>query len=499
MTRFREILKTLRSPITIDWYEKEQQVIASHGNSVSLSTPVFMATTAPQDIFTIEDILRGIGILGGTGSGKTSGSGTALANAMLRNGLGGLVQCIKTDEADHWERLAEACGRKRDVIRITPDGLYRFNFLDYECSHQKNAVATNVAAYFLEVMGIVDRTSGQPNKDPFWSTSVFTMLKNAIVLDKCANDCITIDGITTVINTAPCASSGFRCAEDDAFTSLVKNARERSPSNVELEPAIKYFRGPFSVLADKTRSIIVAMFTAMADDLSRPPLHGLLCSDSTVTPDDAFNGKVIIVDLPVHAHKRVGRIANVIWKTSFKRACQRREKPELPVFLWADESQYIVDLSDVEFLTTARSSRCATVLLTQNIQNFVVELGSRDSTDALLGSLHTKIFHQNGDTKTNEYAANLIGKVKTVKRSVSKPSGNFLSHLLNGRGGGKKTESTSDEWDYDVPSRYFTNLRSGGHTHNYVIDGIIHSPGRRFSTGRTWVRAEFRQKSRDIS
>ena len=45
---------------------------------------------------TIADATRGIQIFGGTGSGKSSGSGNALAKAFLKHGLGGLNIMCKT-------------------------------------------------------------------------------------------------------------------------------------------------------------------------------------------------------------------------------------------------------------------------------------------------------------------------------------------------------------------------------------------------------------------
>ena len=45
------------------------------------------------DLWRVKDACEGTVIFGGTGSGKTSGSGRALATAFLAAGFGGLVLC----------------------------------------------------------------------------------------------------------------------------------------------------------------------------------------------------------------------------------------------------------------------------------------------------------------------------------------------------------------------------------------------------------------------
>src|SRR5277367_787543 len=60
--------------------------------------------------FTIGDALAGCCVMGGTGSGKTSGPGTLLALSYLEAGFGGLVLCAKKDERRHFEELARLAG-----------------------------------------------------------------------------------------------------------------------------------------------------------------------------------------------------------------------------------------------------------------------------------------------------------------------------------------------------------------------------------------------------
>jgi hypothetical protein len=101
-----------------------------------------------SDRFTVRDLLNGgVAILGRTGSGKTSSSGKAIANALARlPGSGGLILAAKPGEdRAMWERIFQAAGRSQDLLVFSPDSPLRFNFLDYEMAqggHTRNITRT---------------------------------------------------------------------------------------------------------------------------------------------------------------------------------------------------------------------------------------------------------------------------------------------------------------------------------------------------------------------
>ena len=75
--------------------------------------------------------------------------------------------------------------------------------------------------------------------------------------------------------------------------------------------------------------------------------------------------------------------------------------------------QYFVTRWDNFFQQTCRGSRVAVVCLTQNILNLSEELGEAQpgsKTKSFLGNLGIKIFHQQNDTETCNYASEQIGK-----------------------------------------------------------------------------------------
>lgn len=131
-----------------------------------------------------------------------------------------------------------------------------------------------------------------------------------------------------------------------------------------------------------------------------------------------MDGRIILLEIPIKQYEQVGRLAQVIYKTIWQRAIERRTCSR-PVFLWADEAQYFVTREDALFQQTARAKLAATVYLTQNLPNYYAALdgaGSTAATESLLGNLQTKFFHANGDPATNEWAERVFGKVLSSRQ-----------------------------------------------------------------------------------
>lgn len=156
----------------------------------------------------------------------------------------------------------------------------------------------------------------------------------------------------------------------------------------------------------------------MADKFLFNPFNRLFRSGKcSFTPEmTTHEGKIVICDFPLleYGHE-TGRLINIILKLIFQRAWLRRKISESPnpVFLWQDEMQYFVTRRDNFFQQTCRGSRVAVVCLTQNILNLSEELGEDQpgsKTKSFLGNLGVKIFHQQNDSETCNYAADQIGR-----------------------------------------------------------------------------------------
>jgi len=463
-----------------------------------------------SDPFTLGDAFEGVLIQGATGSGKSSGSGRALARSYLAAGFGGLVLTAKPDERKLWESYCRATGRLKDLRVFSPSEPYRFNFLDYEL-HRDGAGAgltENIVHLFCEVMQIAERQSGQGGREDegYWRRANRQLLRNAIDLLVLAKGRVSVPELYRVVISAP---TSLAQVSSDAWqrSSFCYQCLGEADSRIltadqqrDFEIVTDYLVVEWPALSEKTRSVVQSTFTSMLDVIHRGLLAKLFCKETNMTPEDIANGAIVVVDLPVKEFAEVGLFAQILWKAAFQKVIERRNlaKNSRPVFLWADEAQYFITAYDQQFQTTCRSSRVATVYLTQNVSNVYAALGGGDlgksQADSLFANLNTKVFHANGDPVTNEWAASLIGRSRqflTNSSSSHQPSTGFWGMQSEPQ----TTAGVSEHIDFEVQPRRFTTLRRGGPANRWEVDGIVFQGGRRFrKTGRTWMPVTFRQK-----
>src|SRR6185369_3967339 len=73
-----------------------------------------------------------------------------------------------------------------------------------------------------------------------------------------------------------------------------------------------------------------------------------------------------------------------------------------------------------EFQSMARSSRVASVCLSQNLPAFYERIGGRNpqhTAEAYIGNFATKIFHANNCVTTNKHAADVVGEAGCHRQS----------------------------------------------------------------------------------
>lgn len=443
-------------------------------------------------------------IFGALGSGKTSGSGQAIALAFLSAGFGGLVLTAKPDECELWERYARATGRTQDLLIFSPRSGQGFNFLKYEMKRPGEGAGDteNLIRLFRYVLDVNQQTAGH-RQEPFWDNALNQLLRNAIDIAGLATGEINLKDIREIIKTAPQNPEQLESDEwiEKSFCMQMYRAANHKEGLTErqqrdLAAASDYWIYEFPNLAEKTRSIIVSMFTGLADNFLRGQMFDLFCNKLTVVPEMSATGKIIILDLPVKEYGESGRLAQVLFKYLWQKAIERRnvQQSPLPVFLWADEAQNFCASYDMQFQATARSSKACTVYLTQNLPLYYAAFGSGDKgkqeADALLGNLATKIFHANGDFVTNTYAADTIGKDWLPHTGIN--TGDTRSDQQNPQQ--SSGTNTNESFDYLVPPNVFTTLRKGGAHNNLLVDAVIFQSGRRWtSTGRSHLYMTFQQ------
>ena len=483
--------------------------------------------------WTVRHAVEGVQIFGGIGSGKTSGSGRLLALKYLKAGFGGLVLTAKPDEKTLWQDYCRLAGRERDLLVLEPNGVHCFNFLEYESSQTVDgeaAITDNIVEVLKTVIRAGAEKDGGKADDSFWEQALDMLIFNTIDLCRLAYDRVTVPDMYEIAATVPKKPEdlkvkpgeakpfhkAFEAARDKVnnlvdiwegtFTAKQKAEMEASQTidGVPFEQAMleavpdarllrfldQFFNETLLNLADKTRSVIDFSLAGFLFRLLREPVYSLFCRyGSTFTPTDSLRGKIILLNIPVKLYHKVGRDCQVLFKYIWQRAMERRDvnTNSRPVFLWADEAQHFLHEHDAEYQATARSSRIATVYISQNLPNYYASMGGNKSDHrvmSFLGTLGTKIFHANADISTNDYGSELIGDgpYEDISRSVN--IGKEHS----------ESQSISIKHDRRVRPPEFVRLSTGGPQNNFKVEGMMHRQGDALFGSSNYKKMSFNQK-----
>ena len=483
---------------------------------------------AERGSWTVRNALEGVQVFGGIGSGKTSGSGRMLALKYLAAGYGGLVLTVKPDEKALWQDYCRLTGREDDLIILEPGGSHAFNFLDYESQQNdgEEALTENLVEVLKTVIRASETKDSGKGDDPFWETALDLLIFNVIDLCRLAYDRVSVQEMYDIVQTIPKGEEGLQAqlASDEvkpfqrAFEaarrkvtfeidqwsdSLPYEERQRIEADPDFEfhllqavPSARllkfldqFFFDNFITLSDKTRSIIDFTFSGFLFRLLREPVYSLFCRyGSTLIPEDSLEGRIIIINLPVKLYHKVGRDCQILFKYIWQRAMEKRriEDDSRPVFLWADEAQNFLHEHDADYQATARSSRIATVYISQNIPNYYAAMGGERASyrvKSFLGTLGTKIFHANADIETNKYASELFGDALFIDEGSSLTVSQQFS----------QTRSHSLKLERAVRPEEFVQLKTGGPQNRFQVEGYLHRQGNTVLKGLNYTKMMFNQ------
>ncbi len=489
-----------------------------------------LGSSATNPYWTIGNAVEGVQIFGGIGSGKTSGSGRKIAEKYLKANFGGLVLTVKPDEKDEWIKYCEQAGRLDDLIIVEPGGKHHFNFLEYESRHSKgkSAITDNIVQVLKTVIRAGEEKDAGKSDDAFWENALDMLIFNVIDLCKLAFGELSIQYMYDIVQTIPrenekllpendiekfkpfqkamhLALQNVKRQVDDWDKTLTEEEQEAfdlDPAAYEKEMAIRvpdsrlyffldqFFMEAFKNLSEKTRSIIDFSFSGFLFRLLREPVYSLFCRyRSSFTPEDSLHGKIILLNLPVKVYHKIGRDCQIMFKYIWQRCMEKRDVKEngRPVFIWADEAQNFLHEHDADFQATARSSRIATVYISQNLPNYYASMGGEKSSykvKSFLGTLNTKIFHANADIDTNEYASKLIGEDYLQDKTEGISYGNDPNF----------SSSVRYQLTRLIRPEYFIQLRTGGPKNNQAVDCILHRQGKPIQNGYSFKLLTFRQQ-----
>lgn len=496
-----------------------------------LNKTLFTWPQHASDKFTIGDSFEGVQIFGATGSGKTSGSGKHIAKSFLKNGYGGLVLCAKPSERNSWEAYIKKAGREKDMVIFSP-GRGSFNPIAYEQKRfGKGAGETlNITNLIMSLNNLARNfmagEGGENSSEKFWDNAVQRAISRMIDLLSLAGEDLTIMNmrevlvnaltrenaeqffqINNIINDSKSGEADINIAveklqflqKDNYCLRCLLKAIERDDLSKAQDNSRRlvqsYFFKEFALLSERTKSIVTEQFLGLIAPFETGLLQEQFSSDisDNLWPELAYEeGKIIILDFPVKEHLIAGVYAQGIYKFIFQQAMERRdtdkEENPRPCFLWVDESHLFTNpVYDALFQSTARSSLCATVLLTQGINSYYASMGSSRGearAKSLLMNLTTKVFHASNDHDTNTYASDMIGQDFREMTSIQR------KHTEIGQA------TLAEHLFPKIFPHELAMLEKGGDKSNgFKAEALIFkSPARGWSTKETYLKCKFAQR-----
>jgi len=459
-----------------------------------------------SDRFTVRDLLNGgVAIFGRTGSGKTSSSGKAIANALARlPESGGLILAAKPGEdRAMWEKIFKAAGRSEDLLIFSPDSQLRFNFLDHEMAqgdHTRNI--TKCITVIGETLGSSD-TDGRESSD-FWDKEQQRMIYNAVEVVKLATDRVSAPDLHRFITAAATSPQQFTSEEwlAGVHNQWLKAAWEKPKTAIDqhdFELAKEYWLNEFVFMADKTRSSIMTGVMGILHTFNTGIVRELVSSSTNVTPDDLFAGKWVLVDMAPSEWGDIGLFVAGGWKYLVQKAVLKRVAHEQSnvVTIHADETQQVVNSFDAHYIAQCRSHRGCMVYLTQSLHAYYAALpgdAGRHQADSLHTNFHTKLLHALGDIETANWASSLIGKsLQTFTGGSMSPREGLYDDLM---GPGQYTGNFSQHYESILQANAFMHgLRTGGAANGFACDCFVIRSGEPFANGENWLATSFDQRT----
>ncbi|SDU13460.1 hypothetical protein SAMN05444156_2164 [Verrucomicrobium sp. GAS474] len=488
-----------------------------------------LAFGANKTAMLIQHLFENIFAWGKTGSGKTSGTGRRVWGSCCRFGLGLLGLAVKMDEPAELLRQALAEGRQlrpnkvedqrpNDIRMFGPDHGERFNFASYHgfLTNRMGTTAETVEV-LNTIIGIAKGNSADVSKHDFWAEQRGLMLQNAIdIVRHRPHGEIKLEEIMQLIDAAP-TKAGVVNRESvldrwgvEALQHVCTSEELRRRFEGEVLAARRYWQETYPSMEAKTRNDCLATIRGFVDGMNRQPIRDLFCTTTTVTPNDIFDGAVVIIDMPVHADRATNVLANAIWKVMTQYGAMQRKMPVkkeerdkvLPCLIYADEAHFLAAEKDSEYLSVMRSYRVGTCFLSQNAPEYRRHLGGgKDGVDrmlGLLGNCGTTILHANSCSETyriyNEQFGNEIAWMKGESMGFS------LGGLVGGlTGDGDKGaigalegvnvgDSRSQQMQPVLKQTDILSLRNGSDAHGAIADGIWIHGGEILPNGKPWMK-----------
>lgn len=466
--------------------------------------PEPMAMITPYDGVTLHQLYEGCLIMGGIGSGKTSGPGNEVTRFLLRQGCGVLWLCAKSDEADRAFKLCKSAGRENDIVHFHPKGKHRFQFLDYELNSAGGGVQST-GQLLTDLIEFASRSDPSKSQDAFWPMAASRLLRMCMGVVYMAQGTCSVKDLYQMVTSLPPSPDKLTDPEwQQSYCGLALGLAAENHGEDKLEFFAEYLMEELPKLDYRTKSNIMAQVMNTLDPFMSGDLTHLVTEKSTVTPDDLLDGKIIILDCPTLKYREPGKFIQTVWKLATQRMALRRDvniNPK-PIGIFQDEAQeFCLPRVDAATQAVGRSAKLISLAITQNIPLVIAALGGQSMEKeaySWLANFSTKVFCSNHEmAETNKYASELCGHSKHMFYGGS-PGGAMHNYDIWDDFMGTRQAQASmnfhEQWHPDVPPEQFAKLKKGGDAFRFYVSAIVTQSGRVWSNGKQWIEGIWNQK-----
>jgi type IV secretory pathway TraG/TraD family ATPase VirD4 len=475
---------------------------SSHAIRDMLSEILFYWPGKLREAFTIRDLTRSIFCCGASGSGKTTGSGLFIGNALVNFGrkISLLILSSKPEDNQFWQEIFRKAGRIKDLLIFSPQSPFRFNILDW--LQKMGADVREIVRMLMVISESLHQEGDNRQSEIFWRQMKERILYFAVYIVTLANGRVTAPDLEQFIHSWPLKPEMLKTQEFESgyCNQCMKRAHENIRTSIDrhdYQAAFNFIMIEWPGMADKTRSSALADVMGTLSVFNSGIVRELLSTTTNISPKVFDQGMSVLVAMPISRDGVSGAFVLAAWKACTQWFLLKRQATEeTPVcVLWMDEYQKVASSFDAAFLAECRSHKGCMVCLTQSTHSLYSRMhqGGEHETDSLLTNFFTKIAHSCGDEKTASYFAGLIGKrLRTYMDTSSSTEDNPHDAIF----GQPKVNCSTRQVIENVKesAEFMQGLRTGGKENGYMVDGYVIRSGMPFSNGEPYLKVTFSQK-----
>jgi TraM recognition site of TraD and TraG len=447
--------------------------------------------------YSVRHALTSVQVKGITGSGKTSGSGRYIIDAMAKHPRSTFLFITqKPEDKEFFGGIL--LKHKKPFVVLEKGGQHRCNLLD---TQRLAGSDSRGLVEFLMTLGQALDGGQERTSDPFWKKLEERIFYNAIEALKLGTGRVSAPDLLDFIASAPYKPEDMKDEKwlEGLAPKVIAEAFERPKNRIE-EADYKllesFWTKEFPTMDDKPRSSGLAGVMNTLHTFNTGLVRDICSTGTTITPAVMEQGVSVIVNFPVSEDGPTGRFIaggfKYLWQ---KHVLRRHWNQQFFNVMVLDEYQESATEFDARYLAQCRSHGGAMFCLTQTIHSEYATMsghGHHHRADQLLSNFGTHIYHT-VDSATAKFASDLLGQHRESFVSFSQKPDMSVTDEIFGNAG--MSSSFSESYQPQLqPHLLTTGLRNGGPENRYIVDGVVIRLGVPFRNGLNYQVVNFSQK-----